>query len=389
MIRCRVAVVGAGPAGTSAALRLARAGEDVVLIEKCELPRAKVCGGGLVRRAYAHLPHGIELPLERACQKVTLRFQEAGFARTVERPDPIVSMTMRAELDAALARNAERSGTRLLAPCAVTALARRGEHVELETTSGVVRADLVVVADGATGPTARLAGFEAPLSTIPALEAEIRVRDDDLAEHARSARFDFGGPVAGGYGWVFPKREHLSCGVLSMSRGAARLREKLARYLEQVGVRPVAMEVRGYVIPVPVRAGGPARARVLLAGDAAGLVDPVTAEGISLALHSGTLAAEALAGNRSARDVEGAYASRLRADITADLSIARRLAHVLYGHPRLARTVFARAGARLCEAMAEVVLGERTYGELLARPLAWPRLLAATAFSRRSPRDAS
>jgi geranylgeranyl reductase family protein len=348
---------------------------DVLLIEKSALPRVKVCGGGVVKRALRHLPDDVVLPVERECRRVSMRLLDGGFAHTVERPDTIVAMTMRAALDHHLASAAERSGARFISPCAVKSIERRGEHVEMSTSLGTVRADFVVVADGATGPCARMAGFDEALATIPALEAEVRVDDETLRTRADTAAFDFGGVVAGGYGWVFGKREHLSCGVLSMKRGSVHLRARLDAYLHAAGIRPLSLEVRGYVIPMRPRAGGFARERVLLAGDAAGFADPVTAEGISLAMHSGEIAARAIIEQPDARAVERAHGRMLRREIGAELRVARIVANIVYDRPRLAQRLFQHAGVNLCEAMTGVSLGDRGYRGLLMSPRAWTRLV--------------
>jgi flavin-dependent dehydrogenase len=188
--------------------------------------------------------------------------------------------------------------------------------------------------------------------------------------------FDFGGVVEGGYGWVFGKAEHLSCGVLSMQRGNAGLHDRLERYLHAAGIVPVEPpDVRGYVIPIAPRKGGCARERVLLTGDTAGLADPVTAEGISIAMHSGALAANAILRGGPARDVERAYENALRRIIHSELRVARLVAHVLYRRPRLARFLFRHAGQHLCEAMADVYLGQRSYKSLVTSPRNWARLL--------------
>src|SRR5215471_9024574 len=114
-----VAVVGAGPAGATAALVLARAGVCVTLLDRATLPRDKTCGGGVVARALAMLPSGIDIPIERRLGRVESCFAGAGVSVTVERETPLVHMTRRAPLDLALAEAARDGGAVLEAPCAL------------------------------------------------------------------------------------------------------------------------------------------------------------------------------------------------------------------------------------------------------------------------------
>jgi geranylgeranyl reductase family protein len=374
-----VLVVGAGPAGATAALVLARAGVDVALLDRASLPRDKTCGGGVVARAFEFLPPGVEVPVERRLGRVESRFVDAGVAVAVERDAPLVHMAMRAPLDHALAAAARSAGAALRPGLAVERVVLTADHVRLETTGDAWRARFLVAADGATGATARAAGWIAPFPTVPALEAEVAVPASVLARHASGARFDLGAP-AGGYGWVFPKASHLSVGVGVFTRGGARrrLRDELARYLDAVGLGEArVMRLRGAPIPVRPRRP-PARGRVLLAGDAAGLADPLTGEGISLAIRSGRLAAEALlAAGLDPRGAAPGYRAALRREILGELRIARGLAWVLYRRPGLVRRLVPRLGQLAAEALTEVVLGRRTYRDLLGSGRAWRRLLAA------------
>jgi flavin-dependent dehydrogenase len=163
--------------------------------------------------------------------------------------------------------------------------------------------------------------------------------------------------------------------VLSRQRGQSGLRARLDHYLEAAGVRAIEPpESHGYVIPIAPRKEGFVRDRVLLVGDAAGLADPVTAEGISIAMHSGAIAARTIL-HEGPQDVERTYERDLGRSIVSELRVARLVAHVLYRRPRFARFLFDHAGAHLCEAMADVYLGERTYKSLVTRPRNWWRLL--------------
>ena len=376
-----VAVVGAGPAGATAALVLARAGVDVALLDRAPLPRDKTCGGGVVARAFPLLPAGVEVPIERRLARVESRFVDAGVAVTVERSTPLVHMAMRAPFDLALTEAARAAGAALHASHAVERIGLDSDHVELETSHGPIRARILVAADGATGSTARAAGWDAPLPTVPALEAEVEVSSPVLARHGECARFDLGVP-AGGYGWVFPKADHLSVGVGVFAGDARRrLKDELARYLRTTGLGEArVMRVRGAPIPVRPRQA-PARGRVLLAGDAAGLADPLTGEGISLAIASGRLAAEAvLAARLDPRAAVGRYLAALRREVLGELRVARALAWVLYRRPGLAGRLLPRLGQLAGEALTEVITGRRRYRDLLGSARAWRGLLGALAF---------
>ena len=363
-----VAVVGAGPAGATAALALARRGLSVALLERDALPRYKTCGGGLVGRALALLPPEVERVLERRCRQADLHLLDVNqrYRATRDPPSaPIVATTMRERLDHVLASAAAGAGAALRAPCAVTGVTLEPRHVRLDTNTGPVTAAFVIAADGATGEVARLAGWGDGRHLIPALEYEARVDDATLDRFARVPRFDVG-TVPYGYAWVFPKTAHLSVGVLTTHRGAINLNGQLEQYLRVIGLAPQSMERHGFVIPVRPRAGPLARERMLLVGDAAGFADPVTAEGISFAAQSGKLAADAIvASELDPPRARAGYHAALR-PMLAELRVARMLARLLYEHPRPRRWVFRRVGQRLVEAITDVFMGARTYRGSLA-----------------------
>lgn len=372
-------VVGAGPAGATAAAELARAGRAVALVEKEALPRYKTCGGGLVGRALALLPAPARAAVQVECRTAELHFGATGgrgLSFAVRGEEPIVAMAMRSELDAALAADAVRAGVELLAPCTVRALAAGSGRIELETERGSLRAPFVVAADGANSAVARAAGREERPRALPAVEWELRVDPEAQERFGRAARFDFGGALRG-YAWVFPKREHLSVGALLAHhrRGDAPLPGLLAQYLNGLGLgRARSVERHGWTIPVEPRPGGLARGRVLLTGDAAGLADPLTAEGISHALVSGRLAARALLESDDAARVQRCYEHDLEREVLRELQWARRLARVLYAR-RPPTWLFRRFGQTFCDALAEVIAGRATYAGLLGNPRNYGRLL--------------
>ncbi len=367
-----VAVVGSGPAGTIAALALAERGVSVVLLERHALPRYKTCGGGLVGRALDVLPGDVQRVVERPCADAELNLLDAGLRYRAARERPIMTMTMRDRLDEVLACAAVHAGATLRAPCAVTGVMFERRHVRLATDAEPVSAAFVIAADGATGDVARLAGWGDGRHLIPALEYEVSVDDVTFERFAARPRFDLGVPPFG-YAWVFPKAAHLSAGVLTTHRGAINLHRHLESYLRTIGLVPRATERHGFLIPVRPRTGPLARKRMLLVGDAAGLADPVTGEGISLAARSGRVAADAIvAAGLDPERVRRGYQAALR-PLLDELRIGRALARLLYDFPRVRGWLFPRVGQPLVEAITDVFMGARTYRRSLvgcARALA-------------------
>ena len=366
-----VAVVGGGPAGACAARVLAEAGARVVLLEKHGVPRYKTCGGGLVGRALRALPPALRAAVEttvveRSCHTAHLHLRDEGLRFETRRPRPVISMVMRDRFDATLVAAADDAGAEIRSRCAVRDVVTRGDRCELDTVGGPVVARFVVAADGATSSTARSAGWPVPRRGAPALEAETSVSDADFARLAGAARFDFG-VVPAGYGWVFPKGAHLSIG-LATTRSGVNLHLALAGYLQTLGLDHLErVEKHGFLIPLAPRADGVVRGRVILAGDAAGLADPLTGEGISAAIESGGLAARAIldgAGNpaRVAERYEHALGGLHR-----ELRIGRVLAHLTYHRPRVRRWIFRKSGQTLSDVMTDVMLGDRTYAGIVRR----------------------
>ena len=371
-----MAVIGAGPAGSSAAAVLARQGLSVLLLEKACLPRYKTCGGGILRRAWAMLPASAAGVVESTFQDVLVNFQGEGLQFTASRTEPLVRMTMRANFDQLLAVAAQKSGATLLDGCPVTGIHAQTDHVELTTNQGVFRTEFLIAADGVQSLTAKTCGWSALPRLAPAIEWELSLPPEDFARFGQTARFDFGF-IESGYAWIFPKRNHLSVGILTTARANVNLAAKLEDYLRFLGInRILKTEKHGYVIPIEPRREPLARGRVLLAGDAAGLVDPITAEGISYALLSGKLAAEAIINCRpDPAKIGQRYQELLEKEILGDLRAGRLLAKFIYDCPRIRNWAFRRQGPRLTNFATEVVMGQRGYLAALQDPASYLKLL--------------
>ena len=371
-----IAVVGAGPAGCSAAMALARNGYAVLLLEKAKLPRYKTCGGGILARAFKLLPPIAESVVECSFRSVALNFPHTEMNFVARRPQPLVYMTMRADLDCLLARQAEKEGVQLVESCVVKSVNIQNDCVEIISQRESYRAKFVIAADGVHSATAKAAGWAELPALAPALEHEIYVAEEDFARFSQMPRFDFNAMEAG-YAWVFPKRTHLSVGILSTHRVCPDLQTKLADYLQWLGITRIQkIEKHGYLIPLAPRRGPLARGRVLLAGDAAGLVDPVTAEGITHAILSGQLAATAVTeGRLDANKVSAIYQSLLEKNILAELRTSRFLARILYHYPRIRNGAFRLNGQKLCDFVTNVIMGEANYHAAVKRPSNYLKLL--------------
>ncbi len=371
-----VIVIGAGPGGCAAASELALRGCSVLILEKAALPRYKTCGGGLLHRARRLMPGMAAEVVEREFQAITLNLLATGRSFTATRTEPIVSMTMRADLDLMLAREAQKLGAELIESCLVKNVVPQAPFVEITTDQKIFRARFVIGADGVHSLTAKTNGWSPLPRLAPALEWELQLSAGDFARFGHTARFDFDA-IESGYAWVFPKRDHVSVGIFSTRRTNVNLPARLENYLAAIGLQQILKaEKHGHLIPLAPRRQPLARGRVLLVGDAAGLADPITAEGISYARQSGQLAAGAIAESRLEVATTGArYQALLEKNILRDLRAGRFLAKLLYDCPRLRNRAFRWQGQRLTEFVAAVVMGERGYADALQNPASWLKML--------------
>jgi geranylgeranyl reductase family protein len=324
-------VVGAGPAGSMTAFHLARGGARVLVVDKARFPRDKPCGGGVTLRAVRQLPFSIAPVVEDEIEVLELgvRYRRRS-ARRLRRP--AILMTTRRRLDEFLLDRAQEAGAEF----------RHG-------TKGGVAAAVVIGADGANGTTGREAGLPGHFKTI-GLEANAAV---DAERFAGKAVLELG-VVPGGYGWIFPKGDHVNVGVGGWLEEGPRLREHLARLCREHRIPQGAVtDVRGHHLPcrtpgAPIGAG-----RTLLVGDAAGLVDPLSGDGIYEAFVSARLAAEAVLA-----DDLGRYEPAVTATLGPLHSASSRFKLALDRHPRLVYEVARRRPA--WSVVERLVTGELT-----------------------------
>ncbi|HVN24050.1 MAG TPA: geranylgeranyl reductase family protein [Syntrophorhabdales bacterium] len=369
-----VIVIGAGPAGSSAARVLAEAGVHVALLERAKMPRYKVCGAGIVGRALRILPSNVKESIERQCFSARLHLLDAGLQFSVTRQEPLVSMSMRDKFDRLLALNAVGAGAELREECHVFDVSQEDGVVALKTNTGSLSCSFVVSADGSTGSIPRKAGWRETRRLGPAIEWEVPVNERTLERFASAALFYFG-LIPAGYAWIFPKGSHLSVGLASVKRGRIPLDQSLGQLLRSVDIPLGDTTVRhGAVAALRPRSDVLMSGRILLAGDTAGFTDPVTGEGISFAVRSGQLAAKALiAGRFDETLVRKEYQSTVEEQILRELRSAADVAKLLYGPAAIRNYLFRLKGQAFCEAMADVMGGKTTYHELVSQVLAYAK----------------
>jgi len=325
-----VIIVGAGPAGSSCAERAAELGLSTLVLEKAAFPRSKPCASGISARGLAALGFDIDTIVHDRVDTIRVDLGSGTVVRW-RGDESVLATTTRRELDTLLARRAEAAGARVDFARRVRSVLVEGDTVRVDTGTGFVRSRFVVGADGPRSGVRRSAGLEPPRHGGGIY---VRCFPDDPARldpHRGTITFDLQA-ARRGYGWIFPKRDHLNVGVYSQRPLSGRLRRRLSAFLKRAGIDSWRLQ-GAYAFPIPVgtRTDGLASGRILLAGDAAGLADPITGEGICHAIASGRAAAEAVV---EARDgglsPEAIYRRRLISEVIPGVNAVRRAGNVCY-----------------------------------------------------------
>jgi len=315
-------VVGAGPAGCAAAYDLAAAGHEVLLLDRAGFPREKACAGGLTLKTVQALRYPVE-PVVR--QKISLMHLERDAFRStcLRRSSPYCFMTVRQELDDFCFRRTLDAGAKFQRIRTIEAIGENADSVTISTGDEVLRARFLVGADGVHSRVRQLTcGGDGWFWRAFALEA--RVSRDQAA--GQELVFDFA-PVRDGYGWIFPKGDHVNVGLYSFARDEKIDRARLAAYIRSRFATASGENIIGQYAGFGAAIHRPSAPRVFLAGDAGGFVDPLTGEGIYFAVVSGQAAAQAIhAGLTSPAAALERFilaTAKLRADLAVSTSAAR------------------------------------------------------------------
>ena len=367
-----VAVVGAGPAGAWAAYTLARRGARVTMFDASH-PREKPCGGGVTGRALALVADALREPrlprqVIRSARFIDSHHGDAAVVSLDGTPagDSLI-VASRASFDAALLDAAQRAGA-ALQRARVLDIAVSADGVRLDTAAGTHHAGVVIGADGANSLVRRRVSRPFPraqLSIATGFFAHGPTSDEVVIELVADPA---------GYLWSFPRPDHLAIGICAQADSGltpAALRDRARTWVRRTQLAEGA-RLEQYSWPIPsldARAFGALElgaGRWAVAGDAAGLVDPITREGIYFALLSGQWVADAVAAGRFPRD----YTSRVCDEIASDLACAARLKAGFFRPAFMGLLIHAlQKSAAVRGIMVDLVAGRQSYASLKWRLL--------------------
>ncbi len=361
-------IIGAGPSGSAAAFLTATRGLRVCLIDKAVFPRDKLCGGLLTRRSKVLFERIFDRKWDAdiiiARDKVVM-FSQNSFPDGISQPSPLF-LTMRYDFDAYLLDMAGHAGADIKTGVKVASF--DFDNSELTLASGKrICFSYLVGADGVNSQVAKLLYGESFNRDKIGFALEVEVPRADMPQQADDIEIDMAASIWG-YGWTFPKTDSFTIGVGGLHVKNPDMKQNLRLYMARKGLDMKAYRVKGHFLSAGDFRDPPGRGNIILVGDAAGLGDPLTGEGISNALQSGEAAANALIAaldGKSAQPALQDYRSEY-ARITSALKYARVLCWLIY--PRKVRTYLAgfySGSGRLQRGYLAILAGELEYKALL------------------------
>ncbi len=359
-------VVGSGPAGGAAAYHLAKRGHQVLLLEKESLPRYKPCGGGVSPMVAEWFDFDFTPAVSLKLDQIRYTWKMGDPVEAAMELREPVWMVRREEFDYYLVQQAQAQGAELKTETTVQSIEWCSDHWSVKTNQVVFAGTYLIAADGAKGSMAKWLGFKDRQRRLAAaLEAEAAVTNPDVI----SAHFDFGS-VSNGYIWNFPKQDGYSIGAGTFRGGEKQNLKTIATdYAKLFDIDLSAIKHYGHPICLWDEDQKLHTQNALLAGDAACVIDPFTAEGIRPSLLTGKLAAEAvsqaLRGTTNALEI---YSQRVQEEWGTEMRWAKRLAGAFYRVPGVAyRVAVKRPGAT--KLMGKILAGELRYSDVAGKAI--------------------
>jgi geranylgeranyl reductase family protein len=355
-------VVGAGPAGAATAYHLAKQRHTVLLVEKEALPRYKPCSGAVSPSVAEFFDFDFTPAIDRTMRRVRYTYKLGDpIEAELTTADPIW-IVKREVFDQFLVQQAQNQGALLKENTAVTAIEKKGDRWQIITADEVLEASYLVAADGAKGPMAQWLGFpDLVLRLANVLEVPAPVGGDC------AINFEFG-LVKQGCAWNFPKGESYSIGAAAfLGPGTTDHRKVLEKYSQSFGVSVGQGEL--YSHPLKLWDGNhPLHThRAVLVGEAAAIVDPLSAEGIRPGMVSGVRAAEAIhAALEGDPDALANYTATMHSTWGEDMPWAKRISGLFFRVPGLGYRVGIKRPTAT-KRLGQILAGEVRYADIASR----------------------
>ncbi len=358
--KTEVLIVGAGPAGSTVAYQLAREGVDALLLDKARFPRGKTCAGGLNVRTAALLPFDLKSVTERVITGISFT-RHLGEPVLRRHSEPLMLTVQRDRFDHFLVEQARQAGIEFFDETQFLSLRQENDGVRVETTSGPCRAKFVLGADGASSPVARGLGLMPEAPHILAVHSEVPSSLFPWPE-PDIIHIDWGS-LKRSYAYLFPKKGSLSVGAGGFGVSAPKIKNYQRAFLATRWRKEETFpfSTAGFILPVRRKREAIQNGRCLLLGDAAGLVDPFTAEGIYFAIRSAQLAAPLLVeAIRGKSNTLQSYQETIDRELMPELECSRLFREFFNLRPSFFHRKIV-TDDRWWNALVKVLRGEKTF----------------------------
>lgn len=354
-------IVGGGPSGAICGYTLSEAGLQVLIIDQSLFPRRKVCGGGLTFHAMKEIPFDITDVIHQKLNSGQITFR-GNLITTIHNRETIASTIDRETFDSFLLDKAVKAGAETLLGRRVNKVAEQNDLIRVQTDQETFYGKYLIGADGVHSVIAKQTGMIENRSTSLAYEARLTRGSEQDPSPDEMITFDFG-TIFGGYGWIFPKRDHLNIGVCRTWPGKKASKKHLLRFIDQHPAlhQDRIIDIRAFPVPLGGKKSNLHQNNILLVGDAANLADPWLGEGLYYALYSGRRAAETIIKHHNGDLVDLAvYTQDINRNCVDQFAYARIFSFVVNALPYI-NVLMLKASKTLQTIVVDLLRGDQTY----------------------------